>query len=81
MVDGSYLAFGDRSMETNHIGYGANNFREQIMSVGNTGTLSAGSHTVRVYVDSYGSSSVTMNYQGSSTSGRANFLYVWEVCV
>jgi hypothetical protein len=77
-MDGFYLTAGDQYIETNHIGYGANNFREQIVAVANTGTLSAGNHTLRVFAESYGNHTVTLNYQSAA---RSTHVYVWEVCV
>lgn len=77
-MDGFYLTAGDQYLETNHIGYGANNFREQLVTTANTGTLSAGNHTLRVFAESYGNHTVTLNYQGAA---RSSHVYVWEVCV
>ena len=77
-MDGFYLTAGDQYLETQHIGYGANNFREQLVTTANTGTLSAGNHTLRVFAESYGNHTVTLNYQGAA---RSSHVYVWEVCV
>ena len=77
-MDGYYLTAGDQYLVTDHIGYGANNFRENLTTTANTGTLSAGNHTLRVFADSYGTHTITMNYQSAQ---RSSHLYVWEVCV
>ena len=77
-MDGYYLTAGSEYLDTNHIGYGANNFREQIVTTANTGTLSAGNHTLRVFAESYGNHTVTLNYQSTN---RSTHVYVWEVCV
>jgi hypothetical protein len=72
------LTAGSEYLETQHIGYGANNFREQLVTTANTGTLSAGSHTVRCFAESYGNHTVTLNFQSAN---RSSHLYIWEVCV
>jgi hypothetical protein len=77
-MDGFYVTAGDQYLVTDHIGYGANNFREQLVCTANTGTLSAGNHILRVFADSYGTHTITMNYQSAQ---RSSHLYVWEVCV
>lgn len=77
-VDGSVVAYGSQMLDTDHIGYGQNAMREQMINVGNTDTLSAGTHTVAVTASAYSTGTITLNYQSGN---RSSHLFIWEVCV